>query len=248
MPIYYKCNMSKLHHIIAYIICSIICTVIVYLFYHLVFISVVIGFLLGIYLERLYANSTVRKRQRNLRLQFRMFLESMSVACRAGGSIVQALESALDDLRVTYRANADIVLEVENIIKQYNNAGIKLHVLFNDLADRSDLEDVRSFATIYEVIEGRSDRVGDILTETADIIGDKIEIEQEIETVITSAKSETNTMLILPIIMVVMMGSMGGELMGSLFETAAGHLSATAALVCFAVSYVIASKVSNIDV
>ncbi|MBQ2708354.1 MAG: pilus assembly protein TadB, partial [Clostridia bacterium] len=88
---------------------------------------------------------------------------------------------------------------------------------------------------------------GDILTQTAEIIGDKIEIEQEIETTITGAKSETYMMLVLPILLVVAMSAMGGELMSSLFEFPRGTMAATAALVLFAVSYVIAVKVSDIN-
>ena len=120
--------------------------------------------------------------------------------------------------------------------------------MFEDLAYRSDLEDVRSFATIYSVIEGKSDRFSDILSQTEEIIGDKIAIEQEIETTITSAKSETMVMLIMPIVIVVAMSAMGGGLTDSLFNTMTGHLAATIALVLFGISYVIAVKSSDIEV
>ena len=84
--------------------------------------------------------------------------------------------------------------------------------------------------------------------QTQEIISDKIEIEQEILTTITSAKSETYMMLIMPIIIVVMMSSMGGGLLDTLFTTMAGHLAATVALILFAVSYIIAVKASTIKV
>lgn len=248
MPIYYKCNMKLPEHILAYIVCTAICTALLYIFYHLLMPSLILGAVMAIYLEKLYAASTVRTRQRRLRLQFRMFLESMSVSCRSGSTEVQALAAARDDLVISYREDSDIVREIDNMLRLYNNGGVQLRVLFNDFAERSDLEDVRSFAAIYEVIDGKSDRIGDILTDTSDIIGDKIEIEQEIETVIASAKSETNMMLVLPVIIVLAMSAMGGELMESLFTTSTGHLAATAALALFAVSYIIATKVSKIDV
>lgn len=73
MTIYYKCNMKKQEHILVYIICSLIVGIIAYLFYHLWGISIVIGLLVGIYLEKMYAESTIRKRQMALRMQFRDF-------------------------------------------------------------------------------------------------------------------------------------------------------------------------------
>ena len=248
MPVYYQCNMKKTEHIAAYIISSLLITIVVYLFYHLIGISVVIGFVTGIYGEKLYAESTVKKRQKNLRLQFKDFLNSMSVAVRAGEVDIGAVRSALEDLKLSYNEKSDIVKEVSNIILQYDKGGIELKVLFQYLADRSDIEDIRSFAAVYRVIEGKSDRFGDILTQTGDIIRDKVEIEQEIETTITSAKSETMVMLIMPIIKVVMMSASGGGLLDALFSTMAGHLAATVALIIFGVSYVIAIKSTDIEV
>jgi tight adherence protein B len=240
--------MKKTEHILAYVICSILVSVIAYLFYHLVPISVVIGALAGIYLEKMYAESTIKKRKKVLRLQFKDFLSSMSVAVRAGNVEAQAVKSALKDLMLSYNAKADIVKEVENIVLQYEKGGVELKVLFEDFANRSDIEDIRSFAAIYSVIEGKSDRFGDILMDTESIISEKIEIEQEIETTITSAKSETMVMLIMPIVIVVAMSSMGSGLMDSLFTTMVGHLSATVALIIFGISYILAVRGSNIEV
>ncbi len=248
MPIYYKCNMKKAEHVLVYIVCSILISVIAYLFYHVIWISVLLGFLAGLYLEKIYADRTVKKRRRNLRLQFKDFLGSMSVAVRAGNVEIYAIKSALDDLRLSYGAKADIIREVENIILQYEKGGVSLKILFEDLANRSDIDDIRSFATIYAVIEGKSDRFGEILTQTEEIIRDKVEIEQEIETTITSAKSETMMMLIMPVVIVVAMSGMGGGLLDSLFTTMIGHLCATAALIIFGISYVLAVRATDISI
>ena len=248
MPVYYKCNMKRQEHLAAYLVCSLLLTCIVFLFYHIWWLSVAIGFAAGIYLEKVYADSVVKKRLRTLRLQFKDFLESMSVATRAGNVEIEAVRSARKDLEISYNKKADIVKEIDHIILQYEKGGIQLKVLFEDLAERSGLEDIRSFASIYSVIEGKSDRFGDILTQTQEIIGDKIEIEQEIQTTISAAKSETNMMLVMPVVIVVAMSCMGGGLLDALFTTMAGHAAATVALLIFALSYVLALKASDIKV
>lgn len=248
MPVYTKCNMTRLQHILAYIVSGALLSVVVYLFYHIVILSVIVGFAGAVAVEKMFADKTVDKRQRELRLQFKEFLESMSVAVGAGNVEVQAIKSALKDLRIAYNENADIVKEVENILMQYEKGGKLLKDLFQDFADRSGIDDIQSFATIYAVIEGKSDRFGDILMQTQEIIGDKIAIEQEIQTVITSAKSETNMMVVMPVIIVVAMSGMGGGLMDALFNTVVGHLVATVAIVIFAASYIYAVKVSDVKV
>lgn len=248
MTYYYKCNMKTYQHLIVYILISMLATIIVFLFYHLILISVVIGFIVGIFLEKMYADSTIKKRQKTLRMQFKDFMEAMSVAVRAGNVEYQAVKSAYKDLQVSYNNKADIIIEVENIILQYEKGGKELKVLFQDLADRSDLEDIKSFATIYNVIEGKSDRFGDILTQTQEIIGDKIEIEQEIQTTIIAAQTETKTMLLMPIVIVIALSVMGGSLLNALFTTTSGHIAATVALIIFAVSYVLAVKSTDITI
>ena len=84
--------------------------------------------------------------------------------------------------------------------------------------------------------------------QTNDIIGEKIEVEQEIETGITAAKSETNVMLVMPVIIVVLLSVMGGGFMDALFTTAMGRVAATIALVLFVISFILARKFTDIDV
>lgn len=246
MPIYYKCNMTFGQHLAAYLIAAVGLSVVCWLFYHVIWLSAVVGFLAAIFVERIYAKSTITKRQKALRLQFKDFLSSMSVACRAGNVEKQAIEATLKDLRLSYNEKADIVIELQNIIMQSEKGGIELKKLFEDLADRSGLEDIASFATIYSVIEGKSDRFGDIVSQTEEIIREKIEVEQEIETTITSAKTETNTMLCMPVLIVVVMSMMGSGLMDSLFTTWwPGHIVASIALLIFAISFILSRKAAD---
>ena len=248
MPVYYKSNMKKTEHAAAYVFCALLLTGIVYLFYHLLLISALIGLGGGFFLEKMYAKTRIRKRQQTLLLQFREFLESMSVAVGAGNVEIQAVSSALKDLKIAYNDRADMVREIENMLLQYEKGGRRLKDLFAELAERSGLEDIYSFAAVYAVIEGKSDRFGDILLQTQEIIRDKIAIEQEIETTIAAAKSETSMMLVMPVVIVIAMSAMGGGLLDALFTTLAGHVAATVSLIIFAVSYVMALKVSEIKV
>ncbi|MCD7806878.1 MAG: hypothetical protein LUH19_06000 [Lachnospiraceae bacterium] len=247
-PNYSECSMKKYQHVLVYLGCVILITALAYLFYRMLLLSLVIGIAAGVYLEQMFAQSVIKRRRRAFRLQFREFLENMGVAARSGDMEIKALESSLESLSIAYNEDTDIVQEVKYIIHMHKDGGIQLKVLFQNLADRVQLEDVKSFATIYSVIEGKSDRYGDILSETSQIIGDKIEIEQEIQTAIASAKSETNMMLIMPIVIVGAMSALGGGFMDSLFTTMVGHMAATVGLILFAVSYVIAVRASDIDV
>lgn len=243
---YNECQWNKMQHILVYIAMVLISTVVLMLFYHNIALSLAIGLIVGIFLKKMLIKSVIDKRKKQLRLQFKTFLESMTVAVRAGQNELVSLQSALDDLKLTYNGENDIIVEIDHIIKAYRNADIPLSDLFLDFGNRSGIEDIKTFGTIFMVISGKSDNFATIINQTQQIISDKIEIESEIETSITSVKSELLIMFVIPLIMVVSMSSMGGDTLNVLFTTPIGWVISTIAIVIFVVAFIIAQKFTDI--
>ena len=122
-----------------------------------------------------------------------------------------AVEDSLRELQMIYNQDSDIVREIALIVSDYRHAGIPMVKGFEELGERSDIDDVLSFAAIYKTIEGKTSDFGYIIAQTRDIIKDKVEIAMEIQTEINSAKSEAYMMLILPLVLVAMMSTMGSD-------------------------------------
>ena len=219
-----------------------------FIFYRSILWSVIIGLAAVPAIIGLMAGRATKRRLLNLRGQFRDMLESMNVAMRAGSTEVRALESSRDDLKLLYSENSDIVREVDYILAAYNNGGIPLRKLFRDFADRSGLEDIESFASIYEVIEGKSNRSSEILRQTQQVISDKMEIEAEIETMITSTKSEQTMMMIMPVLIVGCMSLMGEGFMDVLYTTSPGRIVSTIVLIIFAAAFFLSQKLTDIKI
>ena len=118
------------------------------------------------------------------------------------------------------------------IILKFNNA-VSLSAAFSDFAERSGLEDIASFASIYSTIEGKSSRADEIIRETQQIIADKMEIEMEIETMMTAAKSEVNIMLFMPLVILGVIGYAGAGFMDAIYTTPMGRVVATGGLAVF---------------
>lgn len=245
---YNECQWNGIQHILIYISMVLLSTVVLMLFYHNIVISLIIGFIVGIFLKKMLIQSVINKRKKQLRLQFKTFLESMAVAVRAGQNELVSMQSALDDLKLTYNTENDIIVEIDHIIKAYRNADIPLSDLFLDFGNRSGIEDIKTFGTIFMVINGKSDNFATIINQTQQIISDKIEIESEIETSITSVKSELYMLFVMPILMVAMMSSMGGDMMEMLFTTTTGWIISTVAIVIFVASFLIAQKITDIKI
>lgn len=247
---YYECNMTRREHLLAYLAFAAAIGVILYIYYRVILVALVGGLLIAIPQEKNYSRSVLRKRQNRLRLQFKEFLEiiSISISGGSGRSMENAVIDSLRELKMIFNEDADIVREIALIVDEYERAGIPMVEGFVELGERSEIDDIISFATIYKTIEGKTSDFGYIIAQTRDIIKDKVEITMEIETSITSAKSEAYMMLVLPLILVVVMSSMGSGFLDSLFTTAAGRLSATIGVICTFASYVIATRATEIQV
>jgi len=218
---------------------------VLFIFYKIILISVTGGLIYGVVNIFAASQSAITKRRRRLRVQFFDLLEAMSVAMRAGLPLVKALHSAREDLLLIYSENSDIITELEIITGRFNNA-VPLSEVFSDFAGRSGLEDIKSFASIYATIEGKSGRADEIVRETQQIIADKMEIEMEIETMMTAAKSEVGIMLFMPVVILGVIGYAGAGFMDAIYTTAAGRVVSTGGLVVFVISYIMARKFSDI--
>lgn len=248
---YKKCPMTKAQHLMMYIVFAAAAAVVLNLFYKNVILSVIIALIIAPSFEKEFARSTVKKRKKKLRTQFCDMLEAMSVAARAGNNELKSLESAYNDLKMTYNEKADIIREMQGIISRNRN-GIPLRVLFKDFGERSGVDDIKSFGEIYEIIEGRSDRFSDIIKQTQQIISDKIEIEEEIETVLTAPKNENKIMLVMPVLLILLLGGGdGGGFLEWLYAKETAFFGAIVITVCvgmFIAAYLIGQKMTDIEV
>ena len=246
IPDYKKSVSVFFDHVIAFLIGFAAGFLILFVFYGFVIISIAGGLILGSVNIFVSMHNSIKKRTVRLRLQFFDMLEAMSVAMKAGNPMLISLQSAREDLTLIYPENSDIITELDIIIGKFNNA-VPLSESFSDLAERSGLEDIAGFASIYATIEGKSSRADEIVRETQQIIADKMEIEMEIDTLMTAAKSEVNIMLMMPLVILGVIGYAGAGFMDAIYTTAAGRIVSTIGLIVFIISYIMAKKFSRIS-
>ena len=202
----YSLSPSRLpDHIVSFLIGFALGFIILFVYYKLILLSLIGGGLFGVVYIFIGVQNAIRKRRNRLRMQFKDMLEALSVAMRAGNPPAKALQSAREDLLLLYNEDSDIIMELDIIIAKFHNA-VPLSESFHDFAERSGLEDVESFASIYQTIEGKSSRADEIVRQTQSIISDKMEIEMEIETLMTAAKNEMNVMTVMPLVILLILG------------------------------------------
>lgn len=242
-PDYNVYHETKKERLTWFIIGMIVGGVVLYVFYESIIVSILMGVVCGFAFIPIRRIMVINKRKQKLNLQFRGLLEVLSTSIGAGKNMYDSFSDASAELAVQFSDDADIVNETKLISIGLDN-NIQIENLLLNFAERSGLEDVRNFANVFATCYKKGGNIKDVVKNTASIIGDKIEIQMELETMVAGQKNEQNIMLVMPVIFIILMKSMGGDLID--LKSPTGILSVSIALVIFVAAYFISKKILNI--
>lgn len=186
-------------------------------------------------------NMLMSKRKKELINQFRSLLDALAVSLSSGMNIIGAFKTAIKDLEMEYTRDSYIVSEVNEIINGLEN-NLTIESMLKELGDRSQIEDIKNFGSVFEICNKAGGNMKDVVRRTYNIISEKIEISQEIETAITSNKIQFNAMMLVPVVLVLMMRLMSSSFSAG-FASIPGVISITIALMIFLVAYKIGNKI-----
>ena len=191
--------------------------------------------------------SLIKKRRESLNIQFNDALHAMQIALGAGYSMENAITACVNDLKGIYGTHEPIVQEFEYIKKQLR-ISVPVEVLFMDLGNRSQVEDIQNFASIYAIAKRSGGDVNAILNKTARMIEEKIETSKEISASIAAKRMEQLIMSIVPcgIILYVQLTSPG--YMEVLYGNMVGIAVMTACLFLYVMAFYFGKKMMEIEV
>lgn len=218
-----------------------------YVFYHSIILSALL-MLFALKWPKIRTEQIIRKRKTQLTLQFKDLLYSLASALSVGKSVEVGLRDSLQDLRVIYPdPETDILVELEYILRGIG-MNETVESMFLQFAERAHLEDIENFVDIFVTCKRTGGDLMEVMRSTSNTIGEKIEVKQEIETLISGKKYEFNFMMVVPVIMVVFLTLTSGDYMAPVFGTFVGRIAMTVAVLMFVLSYVVGSKMMKIEV
>ena len=209
-------------------------------------ISSVVGVIAGCVFLPIRRKQLVDKQISTLRSQFRDMLEALNTNLGAGKNIVDSFVSINQDLKIQYDENAYILRELEVILSGLAN-NVEIEELLWDFGARSGCEDIESFANVFRICYRKGGNIKDTIRNTHSILSEKMEINEDIETIVTSNKTEQKVMMVMPIVLIALIKFMSPEFAEN-FTTPSGIMATTAAVAMFAASYWIGKTVLDIKV
>ena len=190
----------------------------------------------------------IARRRKRLTMQFKDMLYSLSSTIGAGSSVEMAMSSVLEDMERQYPdPDTPIVRELELIVSKLG-LGQNIEDLFLDFANRSGIDDIRTFANIFEISKRTGGNIIQITRRTSDIITQKIETRNDIETLLAERKMEQRVMVVMPIALTLLLTESTADFMAPLFNSFGGRVVCTAALALVLIGYFWSKKLTDIEI
>lgn len=235
--------MTPRDRLIAFLIGFAGAAVVLHIFFGAIIVDIIAGAAAGIVAQKIYRNMMIKRIRKQLLLQFRDFLDSLNASVSAGKVVSAAFVDAEKDLTLQYGADSLICKEVKLINQGMMNSE-NIEDLLLDLGNRSGIDDIISFANVFAVSNRRGGEMKAIINETKTILCDKIDIEQDIETSVSSSKNELNVIILMPLLIVPLMSSFVQDSDNPVINIGVKIFG----LAAFVVAYIIGRKITNIKV
>lgn len=209
-------------------------------------ISSIVGLVAGFLYIPIRTEQIKNKKRSNLKLQFRELLDALATSIGSGKNVVDSFKAAKDDLSVIYSNETAIIKELDIILDGITN-NIDVEKSLVDFGNRSGIEDITSFANVFETCYRKGGNIKDVIKNTQQIITEKMEVEMEIQTIVTGSKNEQMIMTVLPIALIAIIKMMSPEFATN-FTTPAGIIATTLGIALFIIAFFVGKAVLNIKI
>lgn len=223
-----------------------LCAMINYLFYKTVWMFLLM-FPIPIIFMKWKKKQLIRERRKILNYQFKDALNSLSVAVQAGYSIENAVRACTRDLERMYDRKTDIMEEFHYIESQ-QRVSVPVEELFLDLGERSGVEDIENFASVFYTAKRTGGDLDQIIQKVSRMLGDKIDVKKEIETTLAAKKSEQFIMSMMPAGIILYLQVTSPGFLNVLYGNPFGICAMTVCAVIYGAAYWMGKKIVDIEV
>lgn len=189
----------------------------------------------------------IEKKKQEFRRQFQEAVRSMAASLNVGYSLENAMKETKKDLDILYDGKTMIQREFDYMLRQIY-IQIPMEQILNEWAKRAGQEDVRNFVNVFVTARRNGGDMIAVIQNSITQIRDKMEVQQEIETLLAARKYEFKVMSVIPFAIIAYMKLSFPEFMEVLYGNALGIGVMSICLTVYAGAYCLGEKIVNIEV
>lgn len=216
------------------------------LFYNSIVFSAALCSLPPLFINR-YAEYKCDKRKRQLLSGFKDAMLSMSGSLASGRQMPAAIRDAADQAEMFLSADSDITKELRHIDFVYSNAHGKAEDLFDDLAKRSGIEEIRLFASSYRICRKSGGDLEGICLKSASLLIDRIDYQNEVSAVLSEKKLDTVIMMVIMPVILFFLSMTSYDYVEILYTSLAGRVVMSVSLLLMILSALWSMRIMKLD-
>lgn len=197
---------------------------------------------IGIFCFRILRQKKIAEAKKQLTVQFRECILAVSASLQAGYAVENAFRECKQDMELLYGQDALICKELD-YIRRGIDINITLEELLTELADRSDCPEIREFTQIFVLAKRSGGNMPEIIKSSAAMIGQRIELQQEIETMLSGKQMEQNIMKLMPFGILLYISITNQGYFDSLYHNLQGVILMTGCLGIYLLAYVMGERI-----
>jgi len=194
-----------------------------------------------------YREAKKEKRKQVLLLEFKEAMQSVAASLLSGYSIENAWKEAEKELRELYGEEGLMTEEM----RRMNSAILMnqpLEQLLYQFALRTSCEDILEFAEVFRFAKRSGGNFGKIIQNTVFHIGEKIETEREIQTMMAGRRMEQRIMNIVPVGLLAYLNVTSKEFLEPLYGNLLGVCVMSVAFLAYLGALILARKMTQIKI
>lgn len=188
----------------------------------------------------------IRKKQREFEEQFKEAIQSVASSLQVGYSIENAIRETKKDLGIVYGEDTAIQREFSHMVQQVY-LQVPAEKIMEDWAERVNQEDVWNFVNVFVLARKSGGNTIGIIRSCVSQIRQKIEVREEIETILAARKYEFKVMSVIPFGMIAYMRMSFPEFMEILYGNLIGIGVMSGCLMVYFGAFLLGRKIVNIE-
>lgn len=243
---YWQRDISKQEYMKAIFQGVLLICIISYLFYG----KFLYAILLSPYFIRYFKSwekQIIKKKRQQFQEQFKEAIQALASALAVGYSVENAMRETWKDLQIMYKRDEKILKEFQYMHRQLE-MNIPVETVLNELAARTNVDDVRLFVTVFTMAKRSGGDMISIIRNAANQIGEKIDVKREIDTMMAAKKLEFQIMSVIPMGMICYLKISFPEFMDVLYGNLLGVFIMSVCLLVYLAAYEIGNRIIEIEV
>ncbi|MDR2022036.1 MAG: type II secretion system F family protein [Hungatella sp.] len=187
------------------------------------------------------------ERLQQLNLEFKEGILLLASFLSAGYSVENAFSASVKELILLYGEEGMVSKEFSHIESQIR-MNRSVEQALTEFAGRSGLDDVKNFVEVFAAAKRSGGELVSIISHTAAVIRDKVQVRQEILTMTASKQFEQKIMSIIPFFIVLYIDITSPGFFNIMYSTGIGRVLMTLCMVIYIVAMGIAKRIMRIEV